>query len=87
MEFYSFTVTPASKIVALHLAYEMSKPQILWFGQLVSHSPSILWKLQDNIPQREFPEMVIICGTDDNLFITMQISATHRNSICMLLRK
>ena len=52
--------TLASRIAALHLAYEISKPQILWFGQLVSHSPSILQKLQDNIciPPREFPEMV-----------------------------
>ena len=47
-----------SMIAALHLAYGMNKSQILWFNQLVSHSPSIMYSLRGMVPSKEFPEMV-----------------------------
>ena len=45
-------------IAALHLAYWMNKSQILWFNQLVSHSPSIMYSLQGVLPLDDIPEMV-----------------------------
>ena len=47
-------------IVALHLAYGMNKSQILWFNQLVSHSPSIMYSLQGMLPLKDVPEMVMV---------------------------
>ena len=45
-------------IAALHLAYGMNKSQILWFNQLVSHSPSIMSSLEGVLPLEDVPEMV-----------------------------
>ena len=50
-----------SMIAALHLAYGLNKSQILWFNQLVSHSPSIMYSLQGMFPSKDLPEMVF-CG-------------------------
>ena len=46
-------------VAALHLAYEMNKSQILFFNQLVSHSPSIMYSLERMFPPKELPEMVL----------------------------
>ena len=35
------------RIASLHVVYMFSKPQIMWFGQLVSQKPSILLALKD----------------------------------------
>ena len=45
-------------IVALHLAYGMNVSQILWFNQLVSHSPSVMSSLVGMLPLEDVPEMV-----------------------------
>ena len=47
-----------SRITALHIIHWNSKSQILCFGQLVSHSPSIMEKLEGVLPSPDFPEMV-----------------------------
>ena len=47
-----------SMIAALHLAYGMNKSQLLWFNQLVSHSPSIMLRLQGVLPSEDTQEMV-----------------------------
>ena len=47
-----------SRIAALHVVHWENRSQILWFGQLVSHSPSIMKNMLDVSPQDEFPEMV-----------------------------
>jgi hypothetical protein len=45
-------------IAALHLAYGMNKSQILWFHELVSHSPGIMHSLQGMLPLEDVPEIV-----------------------------
>ena len=47
-----------SMIAALHLAYGMNKSQLLWFNQLVSHSPSIMLSLEGVLPSEDAQEMV-----------------------------
>ena len=47
-----------SRIAALHIVHWTTKSQILWFGQLVSHSPSIMESLLGVLPPNDFPEMV-----------------------------
>ena len=49
-----------SRIAALHIVHWNNKSQILCFGQLVSHTPSIMDKLVGVLPSHDFPEMVII---------------------------
>ena len=48
-----------SRIAALHIVHWATKSQILWFGQLVSHSPSIMESLLGVLPPNDFPEMVL----------------------------
>ena len=54
-----------SRVAALHIVHWTTKSQILWFSQLVSHSPSIMESLLGVLPPNDFPEMVfmkhIIC--------------------------
>ena len=45
-------------IAALHLAYGMNKSQLLWFNQLVSHSPSIMLSLEGVLLSEDAQEMV-----------------------------
>ncbi len=56
-------ITLIHRIAALHIVYEMYKSQILWFGQLMAHSPEIMVQLtKENICDKE--EMVhkaLIC--------------------------
>ena len=35
------------RISSLHVVYMFSKPQIMWFGQLVSQKPGIMLALKD----------------------------------------
>jgi hypothetical protein len=35
------------RVASLHVVYMFSKPQIMWFGQLVSQIPSIMDSLKD----------------------------------------
>ena len=37
------------RIAAVHVVYQSTKSQILWFGQLTSHIPSILLSLEDRV--------------------------------------
>ena len=38
------------RIAALHVVLEMNRSQVLWFGQLVAHTPGIMVRLTpDNI--------------------------------------
>lgn len=48
-----------SRIAALHLVYETHKSHILWFGQLITHFPSIMESLTRVLPATYAPEMVI----------------------------
>ena len=42
-------MTLAERIVALHVVYHMNESQVLWFGQLVFHTPGILFHLTDEM--------------------------------------
>ena len=35
------------RVASLHVVYMFSKPQIMWFGQLVSQKPGIMLALKD----------------------------------------
>lgn len=35
-------ITLIHRIAALHIVYEMNRSQVLWFGQLVAHSPEVM---------------------------------------------
>ena len=80
-------------IAALHLAYGMNKSQILWFNQLVSHSPSIMYSLQGMLPLEDVPEMVyiiVLCTLSwivQILTVGINFGHDHRSSTCMLLRR
>lgn len=45
------------RIAALHVLYHKNRSQILWFGQLVGHSPEIMVILSENMIRDEH-EMV-----------------------------
>ena len=49
-----------SRVAALHIVHWTTKSQILWFSQLVSHSPSIMERLLGVLPPNDFPEMVFM---------------------------
>ena len=49
-----------SRIAALHLAFENNKSHILWFGQLISHFPSVMESLKEIETAADSPEMVTI---------------------------
>ena len=49
-----------SMIAALHLAYGTSKSQILWFSELVSHSPGIMHSLVGMLPSRDIADLVLL---------------------------
>ena len=49
-----------SMIAALHLAYETNKSKILWFGQIVAHSPGTMKSLVGMFPSKELPDMVLL---------------------------
>ncbi len=50
-------ITLIHRIAALHIVYEMNRSQVLWFGQLVAHSPEVMTRLtKENICDKE--EMV-----------------------------
>ena len=40
-------VTLLHRVAALHVVYQINKTQILWFGQLVAHSPGIMVHLRN----------------------------------------
>ena len=40
-------VTLLHRVAALHVVYQINKSQILWFGQLVAHSPGIMVHLRN----------------------------------------
>jgi hypothetical protein len=54
--------TLISRIAALHIIHWNNKSQILCFGQLVSHTPSIMDKLVGVLPSHDFSEMVYLCA-------------------------
>lgn len=39
-------ITLVHRIAALHVVHEMCLSQVLWFGQLVAHSPGIMVHLK-----------------------------------------
>ena len=47
-----------SMIAALHVAYGTSQSQLLWFSQLVSHSPGIMHSLEGLFPPKETADLV-----------------------------
>ena len=46
-----------SRVAALHVVYHFARPQVLWFGQLVSHLPGTMTTLEDKVPHDD-SEMV-----------------------------
>ena len=42
-----------SRLVAVHVAYQDSKKEIMWFGQITSHIPGILTQLGNAIGTKE----------------------------------
>ena len=51
-------VTLMQRIAALHVVYQLNKPQVLWFGQLVTHSPGIMVHLRTKSNFSDKTEMV-----------------------------
>ena len=50
-------ITLIQRIAALHIVYENNRQQVLWFGELVAHSPEVMIRLtKENISDKE--EMV-----------------------------
>ena len=47
------------RITALHVVYYFTRPQIFWFGQLVSHLPGIMIALEDRV-RHDDKEMVCL---------------------------
>ena len=37
------------RIAALHIVYHFARPQVFWFGQLVSHLPGSMTTLEDKV--------------------------------------
>lgn len=53
------SVTLIHRIAALHVVYDRNRPQVLWFGQLVTLSPEVMIYLHsDNISRGD--EMVYL---------------------------
>ena len=48
------------KIVALHLVYSVSRPQIIWFSQLVSHHPGIMLQVETNMKSHPPEDMEMV---------------------------
>ena len=42
-----------SQLVAVHVAYQHSKKEIMWFGQITSHLPGVLVQLGNAIGTKE----------------------------------
>ena len=55
-------VTLLDRVAALHVVYQINKSQILWFGQLVAHSPGIMFHLRNEKDYCDSNEMVINCA-------------------------
>ena len=47
------------RIAALHIVYHFSRPQVFWFGQLVSHLPGTMTTLENKLPYDD-NEMVCV---------------------------
>lgn len=60
-------ITLLYRMAALHVVYKMNKSQMLWFGQLVAHSPGIMVHLKkETICDRN--EMVLsICKVSNSI--------------------
>ena len=52
-------ITLIHRIAALHIVYEMNQSQVLWFGQLVAHSPEVMIHLT---PEAIFNKEEMVCG-------------------------
>lgn len=52
-------ITLIQRIATLHVVYQMNKSRVLWFGQLVSHSPGIIVYLKNENKFCDTKEMVI----------------------------
>jgi hypothetical protein len=66
------------RIAALHMLYHKYRSQIMWFGQLVAHSPEIMYTLPiEKIKYSQ--EMVMfepMCTVLDSCLITIGSSST-----------
>ena len=61
-EFNTTNMSLVQRISALHVVHHRSQSQILWFGQLVAHSPGIMVLLKrDDIRDQEEMVCVIPC--------------------------
>ena len=65
-----------SRIAAVHVIYNMSKSQILWFGELVSHDPGILVHLRKKHSIMDENEMVFQFFFKVFFFITINSTCT-----------
>ena len=59
-----------SRIAALHVVYHFSRPQVLWFGQLVSNLPGIMSTLDDKVAHDDSEMVCLIlsssCAEEDS---------------------
>ncbi len=51
----------SSKVAAVHVVYQSTKSEILWFGQLAYQMPGILEPLQEKVPCDSQEMVSLVC--------------------------